>query len=411
MRGALGQSANRQQPVGRGTLADMLARITAVLCSLVLVAGVGVASFEAGARTAGGPTPAASTSSGGSLQFLEEILHTLDRDAVRAPDDQALIDAAVEGLLGALDDPYARYYDEDAFDDLNAMLDGGFSGIGIVLEERPAGLVVMSVFEDTPAARAGIEEGERITSVDGTPVGDRPIDVIVEQIKGDEGTEVTLGLAGGSEGRREVTLVRERIELPNVEYEVLEDGSGYVRLRQFTTGAGDKVRSAVDELVEQGVPGVVLDLRGNPGGLLSEAVNVASVFIEEGAIVDVKERGEQRRTFSAKGDAVEGLPLVVLINKGSASASEIVAGAIQDSERGTLVGVPTFGKGTVQTIHRLDAGGGVKYTTAEYFTPSGDSIEGEGVRPDRRVAGAEAQLAAAQETLAAMIAGGDPETS
>ncbi|HVM18917.1 MAG TPA: S41 family peptidase [Egibacteraceae bacterium] len=389
----------------------MLARITAVLCSLVLVAGVGVASFEAGARSAGGSTPAASTSSGGSLQFLEEILHTLDRDAVRAPDDQALIDAAVEGLLGALDDPYARYYDEDAFDDLNAMLDGGFSGIGIVLEERPAGLVVMSVFEDTPAARAGIEEGERITSVDGTPVGDRPIDVIVEQIKGDEGTEVTLGLAGGSEGRREVTLVRERIELPNVEYEVLEDGSGYVRLRQFTTGAGDKVRSAVDELVEQGVPGVVLDLRGNPGGLLSEAVNVASVFIEEGAIVDVKERGEQRRTFSAKGDAVEGLPLVVLINKGSASASEIVAGAIQDSERGTLVGVPTFGKGTVQTIHRLDAGGGVKYTTAEYFTPSGDSIEGEGVRPDRRVAGAEAQLAAAQETLAAMIAGGDPETS
>jgi len=411
MRGALGQSANRQQPVGRGTLADMLARITAVLCSLVLVAGVGVASFEAGARSAGGATPAASTSSGSSLQFLEEILHTLDRDAVRAPDDQALIDAAVEGLLGALDDPYARYYDEDAFDDLNAMLDGGFSGIGIVLEERPAGLVVMSVFEDTPAARAGIEEGERITSVDGTPVGDRPIDVIVEQIKGDEGTEVTLGLAGGSEGRREVTLVRERIELPNVEYEVLEDGSGYVRLRQFTTGAGDKVRSAVDELVEQGVPGVVLDLRGNPGGLLSEAVNVASVFIEEGAIVDVKERGEQRRTFSAKGDAVEGLPLVVLINKGSASASEIVAGAIQDSERGTLVGVPTFGKGTVQTIHRLDAGGGVKYTTAEYFTPSGDSIEGEGVRPDRRVAGAEAQLAAAQETLAAMIAGGDPETS
>lgn len=381
----------------------MLVRITAALCGLVLLAGVATAAFEHGSRQSESAVVAAPGSTG-SLDFLEEIIETLRRDAVQAPEDGELVDGALQGLLEVLDDPYARYYNEAAFDDLNTMLDGGFSGIGVVLEETPEGLVVVSVFEDTPAERAGMEAGERIVSVDGVPVEDRPIDVVVESIKGEEGTDVTLGLVGGSKGRREVTLTRARIELPNVESEVLDDGSGYVRLRQFTTGVGDKVRRAVNDLIGQGVPGIVLDLRGNPGGLLNEAVNVASVFIEEGPIVEVEERDEPRRTYTAKGDAIEGLPLVVLVNKGSASASEIVAGALQDEQRGTLVGQTTFGKGTVQTIHRLDAGGGVKYTTAEYFTPSGDSIEGVGVTPDREVAGADAQLAAALEALQALTA-------
>lgn len=386
----------------------MLARITAVLCGLVLLASVGAAGYQYGAQSS--PDAVRSTTpADGSLEFLEQILDELQQDAVRAPDDDKLIDGAVRGLLGALDDPYARYYDEESFGELNSMLDGGFSGIGVVLEEKPRGLIVVSVFENTPAASAGMEVGERIISVDGKPVGDRPIDVIVEMIKGDEGTDVTLGLAGGSKGKREVTLTRRRIELPNLEARLLAGGGGYIRMRQFTTDISEDVRTEVAKLLEQGAQGIVLDLRDNPGGLLNEAVNVASVFMEDGEVVSVKERGEKPRTYQAKGDAFESVPLVVLVNRGSASASEIVAGALQDADRATLVGQQTFGKGTVQTIHRLDAGGGVKYTTAEYYTPSGDSIEDVGVSPDRRIAGAARQLAAARDALQAIIASGNPD--
>ena len=385
----------------------MLARITAVLCGLVLLASVGAVGYQYGVEA--GPQAAQPTAtSGESLEFLEQIIDELQQDAVRAPKDEALIDGAVKGLLGALDDPYARYYDEEAFTELNTMLDGGFSGIGVVLEEKPRGLIVVTVFPNTPASEVGMEEGERIISVDGKPVGARPIDSVVEMIKGDEGTDVTLGLVGGSKGRREVTMTRKRIELPNVEANMLADGGGYVRMRQFTTDIGQTIRTEVAKLLDQGAEGIVLDLRGNPGGLLNEAVNVASVFLEDGEVVSVKERGEEPRTYQAKGDAFESVPLVVLVNKGSASASEIVAGAFQDAGRATLVGQQTFGKGTVQTIHRLEAGGGVKYTTAEYFTPSGDSIEDVGVSPDERVAGTDKQLDVAREELQALIMAANP---
>ena len=384
----------------------MLARLTAALCAFVLLTGVAIVSFEYGTRAAV-PQPVSAQSSNSSLDFLEEIISEVDQDAVRAPDDDKLVDGAVKGLLRALDDPYARYYDETAFEELNTMLDGGFSGIGVVLEEKPKGLIVVTVLKGTPAARAGMEEGERIISVDGKDVADKPIDAVVEQIKGDEGTDVILGLAGGSKGKRELTLTRERIELPNVESRMLADGAGYVQMRQFTSGVGDQIRSEVSKLVDKGAEGIVFDLRGNPGGLLNEAVSVGSVFIEEGPIVSVQERGSDKRVFNAKGDALEDLPLVVLVNRGSASASEIVAGAIQDADRGSLVGQRTFGKGTVQTIHRLDAGGGVKYTTAEYFTPSGDSIEDVGVQPDRKVVNAKKQLSAARAALQELIATAD----
>ena len=381
----------------------MLARITAVLCGLVLLAAVGAAGYSYGTQNASVPAQSAAPAEG-SLRFLEEIIDEVQQDAVQTPNEDKLVNGAVKGLLAELDDPYARYYDPEAYSDLNAMLDGGFSGIGVVLEEKPKGLIVVAVFEDTPAARAGMEEGERIISVDGTSVKDKPIDAVVEMIKGDEGTDVTLGLVGGSKGRREVTMTRERIEIPNVESKMLSDGAGYVQMRQFTTDVGETIREEVTALVEKGAKGIVLDMRGNPGGLLNEAVNVASVFIEEGAIVAVKERGAPRKTYNAKGDALEQVPLVVLVNKGSASASEIVAGALQDAGRGTLVGQRTFGKGTVQTIHRLEAGGGVKYTTAEYFTPSGDSIEDVGVKPDRKVVDVDKQLYVARAELQSLIA-------
>jgi carboxyl-terminal processing protease len=388
----------------------MLPRVVAVLAGLVLLAGVATVSYDYGVDNRQAAN-AVATPGSGRLGFLEEILGTVRTDAVAPPDDEKLISGAVTGLLGALEDPYAKYYDEDAFDDLNTMLEGGFSGIGVVIEETPKGLVIVTVFEGTPAAEEGLEEGERIISVDGTPVDKHPTDVIVDRIKGEEGTDVTLGLAGGSKGKREVTLTRARIELPNVESRRLSDGSGYIQMRQFTKDVSDDIRDEVTRLVNKGAEGIVLDLRGNPGGLLAEAVDVGSIFIEDGAIVEVKERGHQERTYNAEGDAFEDLPLVVLVNKSSASASEIVAGAIQDADRGVLVGERTFGKGTVQTIHRLEAGGGVKYTTAKYFTPSGDSIEEVGVKPDRAVSGVDKQLAAARQELQALIAGNADGTS
>ncbi len=382
----------------------MLTRITATACALVFVAGVAQAAYSRGLADAGGGRAAASTDAGDGLGVVAEVLEQLDADAIKAPDGDKLADGAVDGILRALDDPYAQYFDADEFAEFNDALDGEFSGVGLVLEEGPKGVRIVSVLDGTPAAEAGITEGERIVSVDGTDVSDKPIHVIVERVKGEAGTDVTLGLAGGSQGRHEVTLTRRQIDTPNIEAKQLDDGTGYVRLLQFTGGVGDAVRGEVERLVAEGATGIVLDLRGNPGGLLPEAISIASIFIEDGRIVSVQERDAERRNYSARGDALAELPLVVLVDKGSASASEIVAGAVQDNDRGDIVGTSTFGKGTVQTIQTLDSGGGVKFTTAEYFTPSGDSIEGVGVQPDQMVRGEDAQLAAAQRALQAAVA-------
>jgi carboxyl-terminal processing protease len=385
----------------------MLTRITATACALVFVAGVAQAAYSRGLADAGGGRAEASTDAGDGLGVVAEVLEQLDADAVKAPDGDKLADGAVDGILRALDDPYAQYFDADEFAEFNDALDGEFSGVGLVLEEGPKGVRIVSVLDGTPAAEAGITEGERIVSVDGTDVSDKPINVIVERVKGEAGTDVTLGLAGGSQGRHEVTLTRRQIDTPNIEAKQLDDGTGYVRLLQFTGGVGDAVRGEVERLVAEGATGIVLDLRGNPGGLLPEAISIASIFIEDGPIVSVQERDAERRNYSARGDALAELPLVVLVDKGSASASEIVAGAVQDNDRGDIVGTSTFGKGTVQTIQTLDSGGGVKFTTAEYFTPSGDSIEGVGVQPDQVVRGGDAQLAAAQRALQAAVARAD----
>ena len=342
------------------------------------------------------------------LAPVEELYEDLTSSAAEAPDSEQLVRAGIQGMLDTLNDDYARYYSPSDFAAFNAQLDGSFSGVGLLLEEAPEGPVVVSVLENTPAERAGVEEGERIVGVDGKDMRDASLEEIVMLVKGEAGTEVTLRLAGGAQGAREVTLVREDIEIPVLEHRTLDNGLGYIRLLQFSGHSGSDVRDAVEGFVEQDVRGVILDLRGNPGGLLNEAVDVAGVFIEDGPVVSVQERITERQELDATGDAYEDLPVVVLVDSGSASASEIVAGAIQDRGRGTIVGERTFGKGTVQTIRTLSDGSGVKFTTARYFTPSGDSIEGIGVAPDKRVAAGDTevdeQLAAAEKALDALLA-------
>jgi carboxyl-terminal processing protease len=381
--------------------ASPLARVTSALLALVLVSGLVTVAYHAGTQR----QPADRVTLPGELAPLAEIYDRIQRRAVAPPDDRVLLEGAIEGMLDTLDDPYSMFYGPEAFAELEDALEGRFTGVGMVLEDTPDGLTVVSVLPDSPAEAAGIEPGERLVTVDGRDVRDLPLEVVVNRVRGAAGDPVALGFEGGPTGPRELELVRAELDLPTTEARMLDDGAGYVRLLTFSERAAQTLRAEVVSLIEQGAHGIVLDLRSNPGGLLREAVAVANVFIDDGPIVSVKERVGEREVFRADGEAATDAPLVALVDRGTASAAEIVAAAIQELGRGELVGTRTFGKGTVQTISMLSDGSGVKFTTAEYFTPGGDSIEETGVVPDRVVAERDDQLAAAQEVLRAILAG------
>jgi carboxyl-terminal processing protease len=386
---------------------------TAVACVTVLVVAVAMVSYQAGragvATVVPGSLPTTTDDGDADVEILTELFRHLSEDAVDPPESEELLRAAIEGMLEALDDPYAVYFDADAFRQFSQQLDGTFSGVGLMLEDTPDGPVVVSVLPDTPAERAGIEAGERIVSVDGRDVTDLPLQAIVNLVTGEAGTTVTVGFEDGSDGAREIELTRAEIDIPLVESELLDDGIGHLRLLGFSQGAEDKAREAVDELLAEGAEGLVLDLRDNPGGLLRQAVDVASLFLDDDElVVTVREAGGEERDMRASSGGHTDLPLVVLVDQGTASASEIVAGALQDAGRAEIVGMPTFGKGTVQSVRDLGEDAGVKFTTAEYFTPSGDSIEGTGVQPAPEVGDDEDALVAATDALRDLIAARHP---
>jgi carboxyl-terminal processing protease len=375
-----------------------LAAALAVGVVVLLVGATGVLGYRLGAGTSPDAPP--------ELANVQLLYDRIVEDAVDASDPQLLVDGAIGGLLDTLDDPYAVYYDPERYDQLTADLDGEFVGVGITIEERADGVFVTGVLPGSPAEEAGVMAGERITSVDGTPVTDEVTSGdVVELIAGPEGTVRTIGFAGGDAGERELTLTLRVLELPQVAARTLDSGYGYVAVTQFSRDVAEQMTTDIEALVAEGVPGLVLDLRGNPGGLLNEAIEVVSLFAGEGVAVRVESReGEEEREVSGEVVAPD-LPLVVLVDGNSASASEIVAGALQDLDRAEVVGSRTFGKGTVQTIQDLALGAGVKFTTARYATPSGDSIEGVGVTPDTPVDGdAEAVLAAGEAVLAGLVA-------
>lgn len=388
----------------------MLKRLTAVLGAVVLAMGLLGISYELGARGRTASLPP-------GFEALAEVYDRVSRDAVNRPSDEILVEGAIEGMLESLDDSYAEYYDAEEFAALNDQLDGTFVGIGVVLEDTEVGLTVQTVLPGSPAEDAGLEPGEQIVSVDGTDVRDTPSGAVIDRVRGPEGSSVELGLEGGSQGPRQVRVVRAQLNIPNIESRQLERGVGYIALRQFTDDVGDRVRDAAERLLAEGSRAIVLDLRGNPGGYLPEAVAVAGVFVSDAEVVRVGADVDTARQYrTGKEATAEDLPLAVLVDAGSASASEIVAGAVQDLGRGEIVGTTTFGKGTVQTISALRDERGIKYTTARYFTPSGDSIDGRGVRPDLVVEGQRGDpdepLEAAQEALTARLAGtvGTPAT-
>ena len=323
------------------------------------------------------------------LELLGKVLSIVRSDYVDKRDDGKLVTAAIEGIVKSLD-PHSSYLDAKSYRDMQATTSGQFGGLGMQVTMEDGVLKVISPIDDTPASRAGILAGDVITEVDGTPVKGLTLTQAVEKMRGAPGTMVRLEIARKNQAAPlNLTLTREIIKVSAVRQRVEGDDVGYVRITQFNSRVADELKQAVQTITTKVPPeqlkGYILDLRNNPGGLLDQAVRVAGAFLISGEIVSIRGRDpDQVQRFNAvPGDLIEGKPLIVLINGGSASASEIVAGALQDHKRATIVGSRTFGKASVQTIIPLGEGNGaLRLTTARYYTPSGRSIQAQGIAPD-----------------------------
>ncbi len=322
------------------------------------------------------------------LNLLGDVFERVRADYVEEPTDEQLIEAAITGMLSALD-PHSSYLDAKSFGEMQVQTRGEFGGLGIEVTMENGLVKVVSPIDDTPAHRAGIQPGDLISHIDGEPVVGLNLSEAVKKMRGKVGTDILLTVRRQDQEPFDVTITRAVIKISPVRSR-LEDKIGYIRVTQFNEQAQDGIEAALskfrEELGEE-PEGLILDLRNNPGGLLDQAVNVSDLFLERGEIVSTRSRrAEETQRFNARpGDIANGLPLVVLINGGSASASEIVAGALQDHGRAILLGTQSFGKGSVQTIVPLGGHGAMKLTTARYYTPSGRSIQAKGIEPDIEV--------------------------
>jgi len=316
-----------------------------------------------------------------------EIIDKIEDSYYKKVDEDDLDQASYRGMVRRLDDRFSHYFSPEEAKLFNQAVQGSFEGVGMTVQEHKKGLLVASVFENSPAKEAGIHKDDVITHVNGEAIAGEPTDIATAKIKGKPGTSVELTvLEGGRPGKkRTLDVERASIQIPVVQGEIKErDGRkiGHVTLLGFNSGAHGELRQEVDELLEKGAEGIVLDLRGNGGGLLREAVLVSSIFVEDGTIVTTKGRRRPEREFEAEGDAIEGdVPVVVLVDRGSASASEIVTGALRDSKRATVVGERTFGKGVFQEVEMLSNGGALDLTVGSYYLPSGENISNKGIEP------------------------------
>jgi carboxyl-terminal processing protease len=315
-------------------------------------------------------------------RVFEEALDTLERDYYREVDRRDLLNQSLDEAVGSLDDRFSHYFAPRDFNDFQQATEGRFEGVGMTVEEVERGLRVLTVYDGSPADRGGLEPGDVITHVNGRSIAGQSSEESTTRIKGPAGTPVRLTVS--SDGKaRELTLRRASVEIPVVEAEMRRSGGreiAHVHLAGFTSGAHGEVGKAVRRLLKDGADGVVLDLRDNGGGLLNEAVMVSSIFIPDGKIVTTRGRSRPEQVYEATGGAIdEDVPVVVLVNDRSASASEIVTGALQDRDRATVVGTRTFGKGVFQEIEPLANGGALDITVGEYFLPSGRNLGGGGV--------------------------------
>jgi carboxyl-terminal processing protease len=323
------------------------------------------------------------------LNLFGEVFERVRTDYVEKPDDSQLVEGAINGMITSLD-PHSRYMNDSAWHEMQETTRGEFGGLGIEVTMEDGLVKVVTPMDDTPAAKAGILSGDFISQIDGEQVQGLTLEQAVNKMKGPVETQTKLTiLRKGADAPINVSITREIIHVRPVSYRTNGGDIGYIRISSFSEQTGDELKKAIGDIAKQipsqNVVGYVLDLRNNPGGLLDQAVSVSSEFLARGEVVSTRgRRPEETQRFSAHGgDLTKGKPLVVLINGGSASASEIVAGALHDHKRATLIGTRSFGKGSVQTIIPLGAGhGALALTTARYFTPSGRSIQAQGILPD-----------------------------
>ena len=321
------------------------------------------------------------------LRTFTEIFGRIKRDYVEPVTDKKLLEDAIRGMLSGLD-PHSAYLVAEEYQELKEGTTGQFGGLGIEVTMENGFIKVVSPIDDTPAQKAGIKTGDLIIKLDDKPVKGMTLTDAVKLMRGEPGSKIVLTIVReGAEAPLKMTLARDIIKVKSVKSRILEKGYGYVRISSFQSGTGDSLKEALAALKkENGGPlkGLVLDLRNNPGGVLNAAVEVSDAFIKSGLIVYTEGRIEnsEMRFNAAPDDLIDGAPIVVLINGGSASASEIVAGALQDQKRAVIMGEKSFGKGSVQTILPTSNGAAVKLTTARYYTPSGRSIQAEGIEPD-----------------------------
>jgi carboxyl-terminal processing protease len=358
-------------------------RVALLAAGLVIGLGMGLAR---GVLADKPPTPGQDVP-WQDARLLAEVLERVEREYVEPVDDHQLLQAAIRGMVSSLD-PYSAYLDGDEYDDIKISSSGQYSGVGIEVSMEDGQVVVVAPLDGSPAAAAGIRSGDVIATIDGVPVNTTALADTIGRMRGKEGTSVKIGiLREGSTEPLQITLKRSRVQLHSVSSELPQPGYGYVRIAQFSETTGEELNAALKALrTKNGAPlkGLVLDLRNNPGGVLEAAVAVADAFLDSGVIVSAKGRtAESKFEMSATpGDDLNGAPLVVLVNGGSASAAEIVAGALKDHHRATLMGRTTFGKGSVQTVMPLGRDRAIKLTTSLYYTPSGVSINHRGIAPD-----------------------------
>ncbi|WP_077529368.1 S41 family peptidase [Vreelandella utahensis] len=328
------------------------------------------------------------------LRKFTEVFERIKRGYVEEVSDKELLNKAIDGMLSGLD-PHSAYLEPEAFSQLEESTSGEFGGLGIEVGMEDGFVRVIAPIDGTPAQEAGIEAGDLIIEIDGAPVKGMSLEEAVKEMRGEPGSEITLSIGrDGESSPIEVTIERAIIEVDSVRSRMLEPGYGYIRISQFQQNTGQEFKTAYEALVKEHgkeLEGVVLDLRNNPGGVLEAAVDVADSLIDEGRIVYTKGRVESSQlSFEASaGGIAENVPIVALINSGSASASEILAGALQDQRRAVIMGTKSFGKGSVQTVMPLGDNHGIKLTTARYYTPDGRSIQAKGIEPDIEVRPAE----------------------
>jgi carboxyl-terminal processing protease len=327
------------------------------------------------------------------LNLFGDVFEKIRNDYVEKPDEGKLVDAAITGMMSSLD-PHSSYMDADAYREMQRSTKGEFGGLGIEVTEEDGLIKVVSPIDDTPAAKAGLLSGDIIAGIDGTATSGLTLDQAVDKMRGPINSTVTLKIARGPKKElKDYKITRAVIEVQSVKGEVKDGDIGYIRITQFTEKTSSGLHTAMDKIKSE-VPadklkGYIVDLRNNPGGLLDQSIEVVNAFVDKGEIVSTRGRNpDDAQRFSARAgeDQSDGKPVVVLINGGSASASEIVAGALQDHKRATLIGTRSFGKGSVQTIMPLgDNNGALRLTTARYYTPSGRSIQAKGITPDIQV--------------------------